>query len=121
MIQTAVIQLYKDTLRPPLERHSRIEKNPTTTEIVLLWLLLKTVVNVSYCIVGHVPRTISVPCGLFLKKGGTISCVVTGPRQPRYSHSKKCGVHSTPKLVCQTRPNWHTIYGVLCTPFLWCA
>ena len=42
--------------------------------------------NVSYYIVGHaVPRTISVPCGLFLKKGGTISCVVTGPRQPRYS------------------------------------
>jgi len=32
-------------------------------------------------IVGHVPRTISVPCDLFLKKGGTISCVVTGPRQ----------------------------------------
>ena len=30
-------------------------------------------------------RTISVPCGLFLKKGGTISCVVTGPRQPQYS------------------------------------
>ena len=34
---------------------------------------------------GHVPRTNSVPCGLFLKKGGTISCVVTGPCQPRYS------------------------------------
>lgn len=32
-------------------------------------------------IVGHVPRTISVPCDLFLKKGGTISCVATGPRQ----------------------------------------
>ena len=32
-----------------------------------------------------VPRTISVPCGLFLKKGGTISCVITGPSQPRYS------------------------------------
>ena len=31
------------------------------------------------------PRTISVPCGLFLKKGGTISGVVTGPCQPRYS------------------------------------
>ena len=42
--------------------------------------------HVSYYIVGHVPRTISAPCGLFqLKKGGTISCVVTGPRQPRYS------------------------------------
>ena len=32
-------------------------------------------------------------------------------------HSKKFGVHSTPNLVCQHRPNWHTIYGVLCTPF----
>ena len=42
-------------------------------------------VNVNYYIVGHVPRTISVPCGLFLKKGDTISCVVTVPRQPRYS------------------------------------
>ena len=58
------------------------------TKIVLLWLLSKTIVNVSYYIVGHaghVPRNISVPCGLVLKKGGTISCVVTGPRQPRYS------------------------------------
>ena len=63
----------------------RAEKNPTMTKIVLLWLLSKTIVNVSYYIVGHVPRTISVPCGLFLKKGGTISCVVTGPYQPRYS------------------------------------
>ena len=54
------------------------------TKIVLLWLLSKTIVNVSYYIVGHVPRTISVPCGLFLKKGGTISGVVTGPCQPQY-------------------------------------
>ena len=54
------------------------------TKIVLLWLLSKTIFNVSYYIVGHVPRTISVPCGLFLKKGGTISGVVTGPCQPRY-------------------------------------
>ena len=63
----------------------RAEKSPTMTKIVLLGLLSKTIVNVSYYIVGHVPRTISVSCGLFLKKGGTISCVVTGPRQPRYS------------------------------------
>ena len=46
VIQTIAIQwLYKDTLRPPLERHSRAEKNPTMTKIVLLWLLLKTIVN----------------------------------------------------------------------------
>ena len=74
-------------LRTPLERHSRAEKNSTMTKIVLLWLLSKTIVNVSYYIAGYMPRTISVPCGLFLKKGGigTILCVVTGPRQPRYS------------------------------------
>jgi len=29
-------------------------------------------------IVGHVPQMISVPCDLFLKKGGTILCVFTG-------------------------------------------
>ena len=60
------------------------------TKIVLLWLLSKTIVNVSYynIIVGHVPRTISVPCGLFLKKGGTILCVVTGPRQPQARYSR---------------------------------
>ena len=63
----------------------RAEKNPTMTKIALLWLLSKTIINVSYYIVGHAPRTNSVPCGLFLKKGGTISCVVTGPCQPRYS------------------------------------
>ena len=61
------------------------EPKPTMTKIVLLRLLSKMIVNVSYYIVGHVPRTISVPCGLFLKKGGTILYVVTGPRQPRYS------------------------------------
>ena len=72
----------------------RAEKNPTMTKIVLLWLLSKTIVNVSYYIVaGHVPRTISVPCGLFLKKGGTISCVVIGPHQPRYSRDLE-------KLLC---------------------
>ena len=44
-------------------------------------------------------------------------------------HSKKFGVDSTPILVCQSCPNWHTIYGVLCTPLfmvclthlIWCA
>ena len=38
MIQTiARHHIYKDTLHPPLERHSRAEKNPTMTKIVLLW------------------------------------------------------------------------------------
>ena len=82
MVQTiARHHIYKDILRPPLERHSRAEKNPTMTKIVLLWLLSKTIVNVITTIIGHVLRTISVLCDLFLKKGGTIWRVVTGPLQ----------------------------------------
>ena len=49
-------------------------------------------------IVGHVPRTISVPCNLFLKKGGIISCIVIGPRQ--YSRDLDQGGLDVPcKLV----------------------
>ena len=58
------------------------------TNIVLLLLLLKTIVT----IIGHVPRTISVTYDLFLKKEGTILCVLTGP--PQYSRDL---VKATPR------------------------
>ena len=32
-------------------------------------------------IVGHVPRTISTPCHLFLRKGSNITCEITGSRE----------------------------------------
>ena len=32
-------------------------------------------------VVGHLPRNISTPCHLFLRKGGIILCTVTGVRQ----------------------------------------
>ena len=32
-------------------------------------------------IVGHLPRTISTPYHLFLQRGGSITCIITGPRQ----------------------------------------
>ena len=32
-------------------------------------------------IVGHVPREISKLCCLFMKKGGRLTCTVTGPRR----------------------------------------
>ena len=40
--------IYKDILCPPLERHSRAEKNSSITNIVLLWLLKKMILNDSY-------------------------------------------------------------------------
>ena len=49
-------------------------------------------------IIGHVSQTISVSCNLFLKKGGTILCVVTGPCQ--YSRDLEQGGLNVPcKLV----------------------
>ena len=49
-------------------------------------------------IVGHVPRTISVPCDVFLQKGGTISCTITG--HPQYSRDLEQGGQDVPcKLV----------------------
>jgi len=32
-------------------------------------------------VVGHVPRTISMPCSVFIRRGGVIRCVITGHRQ----------------------------------------
>ena len=32
-------------------------------------------------VVGHLPRNISTPCHLFLRKGGNVLCVVNGARQ----------------------------------------
>ena len=48
MIQIVASYTKIHTVRPPLERHSRAEKNLTMPKIVLLWLLSKTIVNVSY-------------------------------------------------------------------------
>ena len=49
-------------------------------------------------VVGHVPRNISVPCDLFLRKGGSISCVITGVHQ--YSNDLAQGGLEVPcKLV----------------------
>ena len=35
-------------------------------------------------VVGHLPKKFSRICSLFLARGGTISCIITGER--RYSH-----------------------------------
>ena len=35
-------------------------------------------------IVGHIPRTISCACILFLRRGGAMQCTVAGPRKYSY-------------------------------------
>ena len=101
MIRTiARHHIYKDILHPPLERHSRAEKNPTMTKIVLLWLLMKMILNDSYyrwtCASNHFSTVQFV-----LRKGGTISYdVVTGPRQ--YSGNlEKLLTKNLPEHLCR--------------------
>ena len=31
-------------------------------------------------VVGHIPRRISTPCNMFIRSGGSITCIVTGSR-----------------------------------------
>ena len=54
-------------------------------------------------VVGHLPRNISTPCHLFLRKGGIISCVINGAR--RYSADLIQGGLEVPcRLVFQGSP-----------------
>ena len=53
-------------------------REPTNTSDVHAVAVLK-----SGTIIGHLPRKISTLCSIFLRRGGSIHCVVTGRR--RYS------------------------------------
>ena len=68
--------VYKDILMPAIGKilQSRIE--PDNSYDIFAVAIIEDDTNV-----GHVLRNISVVCDLFLRKGGTILCVVTGPRQ----------------------------------------
>lgn len=49
-------------------------------------------------VVGHLPRKISRLCTLFIRRGGTISCVITGRR--RHSHDLAQGGLEVPCNLC---------------------
>jgi len=48
-----------------------------------LAVAIKKLIDGSNTIVGHVPRHISPLCSVFIRRGGSIVCIVDGPR--RYS------------------------------------
>ena len=68
--------VYKDTFTPAIGKilQSRRESDNSNDSFAVAIIEDDT-------IVGHVLRNISVVCDLFLRKGGTISCVVPGPHQ----------------------------------------
>ena len=49
------------------------------------------------CVIGHLPRKVSRVCSLFLRRGGSIHCMVTGRR--RYSVDLPQGGLEVPCLV----------------------
>ena len=55
-------------------------------------------VSKSSRVVGHVPRRISTLCSMFLRRGGTIACIVKGTR--RYSYDLPQGGMEIP---CQLK------------------
>ena len=83
MIQ--VYHIYKDILIPMIGKtlQSRIEADNDHDDFA-----------VALTIAGHMPCTISVPCNLFLQKGGTIGCTVTG--LPHYSRDLEQGGQDVP-------------------------
>ena len=67
---------YKDIFMPTIRKILQSRREPDNSYDSFAIAIIE-----NDTVVGHVPRNISVLCDLFLKKGGTISCVIIGPRQ----------------------------------------
>jgi len=86
-IWNAVIGETLDCKREPLNEHDRYAVAVIKDDVV----------------VGHLPRTISRPCSLFLNRGGQIICTVTGSK--RYSADIPQGGLEVPcKLLFKALP-----------------
>ena len=85
--------VYKDIFTPTIGKILQSRREPDNSYDSFAVAIIE-----NDTIVRHVPRNISVLCDLFLKKGGTISCVITGPRQ--YSRDLEKGGLDVPcKLI----------------------
>ena len=68
--------VYKDIFTPAIGKILQSRREPDNSYDSFAVAIIEDDINV-----GHVLWNISVVCNLFLRKGGTISCVVTGRRQ----------------------------------------
>ena len=68
--------VYKDVWTPTID-----EVLPCRRETTNEYDPFAVMVEKSEAVVGHLPRKISSTCSLFLSKGGSISCRVSGTRQ----------------------------------------
>ena len=73
---------------------------PCTREVNNLHYPFSVAVKKDSIIVGHVPRKVSAICSLFLKRGGSIMCRVTGSK--RYSADLPQGGLEIPAILTFT-------------------
>jgi len=68
--------IYKDIWTPEIG-----EELTCRREVGNIYDLHAVAVIRGNAIVGHVPHTISMPCNVFIRRGGVIHCIITGHRQ----------------------------------------
>ena len=71
----AIIHIYKEIRNPCLGEVLQYERDPHNVVDRYSVAVKKGVV------IGHLPRKVSRLCSLFLWRGGTIDCIVTGARR----------------------------------------
>ena len=75
--------VYKEIWPNPIDDEQLICERKVGNSHNPLAVAIKKLIDGSNTIVGHVPRRISPLCSVFIRRGGSITCVVDGPR--RYS------------------------------------
>ena len=75
--------VYKEIWPNPIDDEQLICEREVGNSHDPLAVAIKKLIDGSNTIVGHVPRRISPLCSVFIRRGGSITCIVDGPR--RYS------------------------------------
>ena len=75
--------VYKEIWPSPIDEERLTCEREVGNSHDPLSVAVKKVIDGRNTIVGHVPRRISPLCSVFIRRGGSIMCIVDGPR--RYS------------------------------------
>ena len=85
VIDTAIhgYHVYKDIWPNSIDKEQLTCEREVGNSHGPLAVAIKKLIDGSNLIIGHVPKCISPLCSVFIRRGGSITCVVDGPR--RYS------------------------------------
>ena len=83
VIDTAIREyhVYKDIWPNPVDEEQLTCECEVGNSHKPLAVAIKKLIDGSNMIVGHVPRCMSPLCSVFIRRGGSIMCVVDGPRR----------------------------------------